>query len=241
LLVVVVTGGLASILATNGPTRPQPDLTCAHDFAHGLFVATFDQDTVGGPPATNRVFGPPGSGLTVAGSPNTAIVINSAALNSRALQLGRGQLDTNVNALPGKLDGSANNIGRFYVWFKAHGAIVPAQLIAGPTINVLSTTDRLAVSLKLYDSAYHLLHPGSGTTERLGGSYDPRAAHEVLIVLDLDSARYSVCINGTRVSANRPFELTNFGELGRVQFFMTPTITEAFASRYVVDQVRIMK
>ena len=169
-------------------------------------------------------------------------MIDSAALGSRALQLDRGGLaETRVSASAGRLDGAANNAGRLYVRFNAHGAIVPAQLIAGPTVNVLSTTDRHAVSLKLYDSAYHLLHSETGTSDRINGSYDPGNAHEVLIVLDLDSKRYTVCIDGTRVSANNTFESTDFGELDRVEFFMTPTITEAFASQYVVDEVQIMK
>jgi hypothetical protein len=223
------------------PEPREPDITCSKSGSHSLFVATFDGDAVGSLPApsTPLQYGPPGASLNLQGATNTIVVTNSASLASKALKMIRGQPGTNVDAVAGHIDGELHTAGTYYIDFKAHGEVIPQHLIAGMVISVLSTENHSALNLKLFDGSYHLRQGNS--YDRLTGAYDPGKAHSVHIELNLDKNKFSVCINDEVVASNKAFFQDNFANLHLLRFFAPPTVTEAFLSTYVVDEIRITK
>lgn len=217
-------------------------VTCDQRGSASLFVANFDNDTVGSPPAPSSPlhYGPPGASLNISGPANSAIVIDSAALNSKALKITRqqaGQVD--VAAVLGD-DGTApHTTGTYYLEYRGHGEIVPSYLIAGATVSARSSANDFALNLKLFDGEYHELQ--NNNYSRLPGSYDVGSAHFVHIELNMDQKRYSICIDDQVVTANQPLLVNTMADVLSLQFFMPQMITEAFPSEYVIDELRVTK
>ena len=222
----------------------QPSVDCSKQGSHSHFVATFDNDTIGSLPAPSAplVYGPPGASLEVQqAGPDTVRVVDSVALGSRALWITRPtQFDGNIiHTVLGTIDGVPNDAGIYHINFEAHGEVIPQDLIAGMAIAVLSGKGNAALSLKLYDDAYHL-RDGSSYTQ-LTGTYDPGMAHSIHIELNLDTGKFSICVNDEVVVSNKAFLDANFTNLHSLQFFAPATITEAFEMVFVVDDIRITK
>ncbi|MHC4338368.1 MAG: hypothetical protein ACYSTG_10565 [Planctomycetota bacterium] len=224
------------------PPPPEPAPDCSKQGSNSLFVATFDSDSVGSPPApsTPLHYGPPGASLNLQDGTNTIVVIDSASLGSHALKITRGQPNaTIIDAVAGKISKVPHTAGTYYIDFKAHGEVIPQYLIAGMAISVRSAEDRSALNLKLFDGSYHLLE--GGAYNKLAGSYNPGTAHSVHIELNMDERKYSVCIDDEVVAANKTFLQDDFTNLHLLRFFAPATITEAFSMTYVVDDIRITK
>ena len=225
----------------------EPSISCAKQGTYGVFVAIFDGETVGSLPASSTLYGPPGASLNVQAAPNTIEVVNSAALGSRALWVTRPPfLPANtVEAVLGEIDDTPNDSGVYYINFEAHGEVIPQHFIAGMGITVLSADGLRALSLKLFDGSYHVLTGGAAgalpATSPLSGTYDPSAAHSVHIELNLDTQKFSICINDEVVVSNRAFLDDNVANLHSLKFFGPATITEAFDMAFVVDEIRITK
>ncbi|TKJ33687.1 MAG: hypothetical protein CEE38_20090 [Planctomycetes bacterium B3_Pla] len=215
---------------------------CSGVGSRSHFIADFDSDPIGSPPPppTNPLhYGPPGASLDTQGGSGKIEVVNSTALGSKALKIVRGPSTTEVNAVVGTIDNVPNTTGVYYIDFRAHGEIVPSPFIAGMSISVRSTDNEAALVLRLYDGAYHLAQGGSYL--RLTGSYDPSTAHDIHIELDLDMERYCICIDGEVLVSDEPLLASNFTDLHALQFQTPQTITEAFESVYIVDDIRIAK
>lgn len=217
---------------------------CSKRGSHSIFVADFENDTVGSlpAPATPLHYGPPGASLDVQDGSNTVEIVNSTTLGSNALKITRGGVlaqPTEVEAVAGIIDAAPNSAGVYYIEFTAHGEIVPEYLIAGIAISVRDSTGKAALSLKLYNSAYHFRVGESYTP--LTGSYDPSTSHFVHIELNLDTRKYSICIDNQAVASNKPLFTSDFEDLHSLKFFAPSTITEAFQMVYVIDEIRITK
>lgn len=221
-----------------------PSVDCSKQGSYSHFVATFDNDTIGSLPAPSAplVYGPPGASLEVQqASKDTIRVVDSVALGSRALWITRPtQFNANiVHTVLGTIDGVPNDAGIYYINFEAHGEVIPQDLISGMAIAVLSEEDHAALSLKLYDGAYHL-RDGSSYTQ-LSGTYDPGMAHSIHIELNLDTGKFSICVNDEVVVSNKAFLDANFASLHSLRFFAPASLTEAFEMVFVVDDIRITK
>lgn len=224
--------------------KPTQVVNCTASGSSSLFVAAFDGDTVGSLPAPTAPlhYGPPGASLVVQGDTNKIAVVDSTVLGSKALMITRGgqfKPTTQVDSVVGDNGTGPHTSGRYYFNFRAHGQDIPQHLIAGTTISVRSLENRLALNMKLFDNSYHLLEGGNYV--RLSGAYDPGAAHTVHIELNLDTRRYSVCINGVLVANNKSFLDNDFTNLRSLTFWAPDTITEAFTATYVFDDIRITK
>ena len=215
---------------------------CSKRGSHSIFVADFENDTVGSlpAPATPLLYGPPGASLDVQDGSNTVEIVNSAELGSKALKITRGGVNpTEVEAAAGIIDEAPNSSGVYYIEFKAQGEVVPEHLIAGIAISVRSSTGKAALALKLHNSAYHLRVGESYTP--LAGSYDPSTSHFVHIELNLNTRKYSICIDNQAVASGKPLLTSDFEDLHSLLFFTPPTITEAFQLVYLIDDIRITK
>lgn len=242
-ILVVVT----ALVVACQPGGRGPSVNCLTQGSHSYFVATFDNDTIGSLPApsTPLQYGPPGASLEVQqAAPDTIRVVDSIALGSKALWITRPfQPRTNdaniVRAVLGTIDGVPNDAGVYYINFEVHGEVIPQYLIAGMAIAVLSENGHAALSLKLYDGAYHLWDGSSYT--QLSGTYDLGMAHSIHIELNLDTGKFSICVNDEVVVSNKAFLDANFANLHSLQFFAPAIITEAFEMVFVVDDIRITK
>jgi len=221
-------------------------VTCDNRGGSTLFVADFDSDTVGSPPAvvTNAtlvmIYGPPGASLNISGPPNSAIVVNSNVLSSKALKITRQQFaEVNVAAVLGNNGTATYQAGTYYLEFMAHGDLVPSHLIAGAAISSRSAENGFAYSLKLFDTAYHERQQGNYSL--LAGSYDVSDAHFVHVELNMDEKQYSICIDDEIVTSNQQLLEDDFTNIVSLHFFMPQMITEAFPSAYVVDDIRVTK
>jgi hypothetical protein len=145
---------------------------------------------------------------------------------------------TEVEAVVGDIDDMPYTSGVVFIEFRAHGEIISEPMIAGMAISVHSAEGDVALALKLYDGSYHLKEGGSYV--RIDGSYDPGMAHFVHIELNMDTGKYSICIDEEVVVATKEF-LGNFANLHALKFWVAPTITEAFPTAYVVDEIRMTK
>jgi hypothetical protein len=216
-------------------------VNCGRNGSHSLFVANFENDTVGLPPAACAalVYGPPGACLEASGGGGTFEVIDSAALGSKALHLQRSGQATIVDAVVGDIGQGPYSTGTYYVNFRAHGAIVPQYLISGPVVSVTSVAGRAVTYVKLFDDLYHR-RQGDAFVD-LSGAYDPTAAHSVHVELDLDARRFSMCVNDQVLVADASLFDSDFDDLHAVRFYLPATITEAFPAEYVVDDIRITR
>lgn len=215
---------------------------CSGSGSHSLFVANFDGDAVGSPPAPTAPlhYGPPGASLNTAGQPGKVEVVDSTALGSKALRITRdGPPETEVEAVVGDIGEMPYASGKAYVELRAHGETIPSYDFAGVIVSVRSEGGFAALSMRLYDGAYHLSEAGSYT--QIVGSYDPAAAHSVHIELDLDTRKYLICINDEEVVSDKTFASASFDSLYMLKFYTSPTILEAFGSVYVVDDIRVTK
>lgn len=220
-----------------------PSISCDRRGSSSLFVANFDDDTVGSLPApsTPLHYGPPGASLNLSGPANTALVVNSTVLGSKALKITRGDIfnPVVVAAVLGDNGTAPYRSGIYYLEFMAHGEVVPPYLIAGMAISSRSAEDKLAFNLKLFDGAYHELQQNDYS--RLTGSYDVGDAHFVHVQLDMDRSQYSICIDNEVIVANQQFLDGDYANVLSLQFFAPATITEAFPAEYVVDDIRVTK
>ena len=106
-------------------------------------------------------------------------------------------------------------------------------------ISLRSSTGKAALILKLYEGAYQLNEGGTYTT--LNGSINPGLVHLMHIQLNMDSKKYSICINGEVVVKNKNFLSAEFEDFEALKFYLNAEITEAFESIYLVDDIRISK
>jgi len=237
LLLIAITSCKSCNHIEDGPT-----VNCSSRGSSSIFVANFDGDAVGSIPApsTPLHYGPPGASLNMQGGSNTIEVVNSAALGSYALKITRGQLDlTKIFAVVGDVGDAPYTTGVYYIEFRAHGEVIPSPFIAGMEISVRSTEHKAALILRLYDGSYHLREGDSYV--RLNGSYEPSTAHFVHIELNLDTRKFSICIDDEVVASYKAFLVEEFLNVHSLQYFVAPTITEAFQNIYIVDEIRIMK
>lgn len=249
IFVSVLVGITALAVACNGGGvgSVEPSINCSKNGDHGVFVAIFDSETVGSLPAPSTLYGPPDASLNVQAAPDTIEVVDSAELGSRALWITRppSKPANIVDAVLGKLDGVPNDAGIYYIEFEAHGEVVPLDLIAGMEISVVSAEDRRALSLKLFDGSYHLLEGGSANglpaTSQLIGTYDPGMAHSIHVELNLDTQKFSMCVNDEAVVENKAFLDDDFTNFHLLEFWAPATILEAFGMEFVVDEIRITK
>lgn len=217
-----------------------PHIHCSKTGPSMLFSAGFESETVGGPPSSGTSYGLPGAHLGIQGSSSAVQVINSAVLGSKSLKITRGAPNATVVDAGVGNDGTAPyTTGVYYIDFRAHGQSIPKPPIAAMSISVRSAKDQAALALKLYDGSYYLAEGNSYV--RLNGSYNANAAHVVHIELNLDARKYHICINGKVVASNKPLLVQDFTDLHSLHFRVAPTITEAFDSTYIVDDIRITK
>jgi hypothetical protein len=218
-----------------------PSVDCTKRGSRSIFVADFESDVVGSPPASSTPlhYGPPGASLNVQCTPAAAKVVNSTELGSKALRLSRQSSECVVDAVVGDVGDAPYSTGVYYIEFKAHGEVIPLHLIAGTTISVRSSKNKAALVMTLYEGSYHLLQ--GNTSTRLAGSYDPGRAHTIHIELNMNTKKVSLCINNQLVISNRDFSASGFEDLHSLQFYSPATITEAFESVYVVDDLRMTK
>ncbi|MEE9554349.1 MAG: hypothetical protein V3W18_08645 [candidate division Zixibacteria bacterium] len=214
---------------------------CSKRGTSSIFVANFNSDIVGSMPAptTPLHYGPPGASLEIQDGSGTVEVVNSAALGSNAMSITRGYPAPVINAVVGDNGTAPHNSGKYYIEFMAYGETIPEHLIAGISISARSSTNKAAFSFKLYGSSYYLSDGSSYVP--LSGTYNPAASHFVHIELDLDNRNYSICIDDKVLIKKKAFLTSDFMDLYSLQFFVTPTITEAFKMVYVVDDIRITK
>ncbi len=59
--------------------------------------------------------------------------------------------------------------------------------------------------------------------------------------MNLDTRRYSICIDDEVLAENKIFLSENFANMHTLKFFVPPEVTEAFPTEYVVDDIRITK
>lgn len=197
-----------------------------------VFLSDFDSDTLGGLPSTAGPFGPPGAALVAAGELE---VVQPAALTTRAVRMDRPNFGE--TRLAATLGGPVISSGKAVVVFDGYGEIVPAQLIAGMEVRVLSSDDEAAAVLKLFDGSYKVLE--GALTVDIAGSYNPSVAHTVVITLDLDTQTFSVCLGASELLSGRPFASSAGADIERVEFLMPATLTEAFPSVFVLDRIRM--
>ena len=226
--------------------RPStPSVNCSQRGSHSVFVANFDDDEVGSPPAppTHPAhYGPPGASLNMAGDSQTIEVVDSGVLGSQALKITRGGTKpTEVEAVVGDIAPYGGEMpytsGKAFVEFRAHGETISEPSAAGMAISIRSEKGHAALALKLFDGSYHRSEGDSYV--RIDGSYNPGAAHFVHIELNLDARRYSICIDGNVVVSHKAFLSSGFSDLNKLCFFAPPAILEAFPTVYVVDDIRI--
>ena len=117
------------------------------------------------------------------------------------------------------------------------GEQVPSQLIAEMAVNILSSSNQAAASLKLYDASYKVLEESS--TVNVTGSYDPSQVHHVVIKLDVDNQTFDVCVNNAVLLSGRPFSSSAATDVSRVELLLPSTVTEAFPSVFVLDECRV--
>jgi hypothetical protein len=219
-----------------------PPVACDTRGSSSLFVAGFESDTVGSLPVSTGSlhYGPPGSSLNISGPANSAMVVDSASLGSKALKITRqssGQV--NVAAVLGDNGTAPYQSGTYYLEYMAHGEIVPSYLIAGAAISSRSAENKFAFNLKLFDSAYHELQ--ASNYSRMIGTYDVSDAHFVHVELNMDQKQYSICIDNEIVTSGQSLVDGDFSNLFSLQFFMPEMVTEGFPSEYVIDDIRVTK
>ena len=219
-----------------------PPVTCDKRGSSSLFVAGFESDTVGSPPVSAGPlhYGPPGASLNISGPTNSAVVVNSATLGSKALKITRqfsGPID--VVAVLGDNGTAPYQTGNYYLEYMAHGEVVPSYLIAGATVSSRSAENKFAFNLKLFDSAYHDLQ--ASNYSRLIGSYDVGNAHFVHVELNMDQKLYSICIDDEVVVSGQSLLDGDYSNVFSLQFFMPQMVTEGFPSEYVIDDIRVTK
>ena len=164
------------------------------------------------------------------------MVVSSAALASNALSTTR---PADVVAVVGDNGTAPYTTGIYYLEFRAHGVIVPPYRIAAPRISARSVEDTKAFMMRLYAGSYHLDEGGSSTP--LAGSYDPSNAHFVHVELNMDTKKFAVCIDNEVVASDQPILEGDFSNLHSLSIVAPQTITEAFTSEYVIDDIRITK
>lgn len=218
------------------------DVNCDRRGSHSYFVAAFNADTPGSPPAPTAPlhYGPPGAGLEHMGSAGTVEILNAAAFGSNALKITRGAPDpTEVTCKVGEIDSATNTLGVYFIEFRAQGEVIPDPFIAGTDISVRSSAGNAALILRLYEGVYHLKEGDSYVM--LSGDYNPGLVHKIHIELNFDIRRYAICIDEEVVAANKAFLSEQFEDLSALKYFMAPTITEAFENIYIVDDIRVTK
>ena len=217
------------------------DALCSESVLNSLFVADFEDDTVGSPPApsTPLHYGPPGASLDITGDTNAFEVVDSAALGSKALKITRGYDPTEVTAVVGDIGEMPYTSGVVYIDYWAHGEAISEPFIAGMSISVRSEDGPAALIMRLYDGSYHLRE--DDTYVRMEGSYDPSTPHFVHIVINMDTRKYSIYIDSEALVIGKDFLSVDFTDLHMLNFWVTPTITEAFPTVYIVDDIRITK
>ena len=216
--------------------------SCAESGYHGLFVANFDGDSAGSPPAPTAPlqYGPPGAALEAVGDADAVLVVDSSVLGSKAMRMRRSYgSETSVEARVGDIGDMPYSSGVAYVEYRAHCEEYSAVFISGMSISVRSEGGQAALVMRFYDGLYHILE--GETYIPIVGSYDPSAEHTVHIKLDLDARRYWICIGGEEVLSDRPFASEGFTELHSLDFFVAHAVLEAFPMVYVVDDIRITK
>ena len=225
------------------PQSVSNPMNCSPHGGWGLFVALFDGDTPGGPPAPTAplVYGPPNASLDIQGPASNALVVNSTELSSNALHLMRGgPVKTVVRATVGDVPNEIPySSGVYELRFWAHAPVVPDYSISKIVFLVLDDEDKPALGLALYDGQYHIAN--SGALMPLAGSYDPTLSHFVFIRLDLDQRDFGICINDEVVAEAVPLIDDSFGALRQMTMTAPAEITEAFAAELVFDQWRAGK
>ena len=217
-------------------------VNCSLTGASSLFTATFDDDAVGSAPSPTAplLYGPPGASLNISGEADTVEIVDSAALGSKALKMTRAAPDmTQVEAVVGDMGEAPYTSGVAIVEFRAHGEALSEPFIAGVGIYVSSSGGPLALALRLYEDAYYYREGESNV--RIDGSYDPGVEHFVHIEVNLDTRKYSICIDGEAVVAEKDFIGDGFADLHALKFLIAPTVTESFPTAYVVDDIRITR
>jgi len=226
--------------------KRKSDRRCTGVASSSLFIAKFDNDTIGSTPApsTPGHYGPPGASLNISGASDTIEIVDSATLGSQALKLTRGPFNpyeeedpTIVCAVVGDIGSMPYTSGVSYIEFRAHGESIPDIDCAATQISVQSKEGHSALFLILHHDSYHL-HEG-GAFVRIDGSYDPSTAHFVHIEVDLDTRRYMICINEKVVASNKAFIDNDFTNLHTLKFTLGQTIMESFPTVYVVDEIRM--
>ncbi|MCH8199236.1 MAG: hypothetical protein IIA54_04100, partial [Chloroflexi bacterium] len=173
--------------------RRGPTIDCSRRGTFSLFGADFEADTAGALPTT-PANGPPGVALNMTGDPGTITVIDPSATGSKSLSIARGSVPhTRVDAVPGSLDGNRILSGIHYIDYQAYGEVIPEFPISSHAIWIEDANGDRAFTLRLHNGAYHLL-VGS-ELKKLGGSYDASKPHGIHVELNLDTKRYSICID----------------------------------------------
>lgn len=226
------------------PGRSTQSVNCTKQGSHWTFLAKFDNETVGALPSPSAWDGPPGASLNISALDNSVEVVNSSELGSTALKMTRGfdavnLQNTIVEAVAGDLGDAPYTSGVYYLEFRAHGEIVPTPEIAGNSISVKSAEGKYAFYLRLFDGVYHL-YEGDSYIAR-PGSYDPSQAHTVHIELNLDTRRYSICIDEVTIANNKPFYDDTFVNLYSLEFISPVQVTEAHENIYIIDDIRIAR
>lgn len=220
---------------------PLTEEICLEIVSASLFVADFEDDTVGSPPApsTPLHYGPPGASLDITGDTNAFEVVDSAALGSKALKITRGNNPTEVMAVVGDTGEMPYTSGVVYIDYWAHGEVISDPFIAGMQISVRSEDGPAALIMRLYEGSYHFKE--GDVYIRIEGIYDPSTPHFIHMVINLDTRKYSIYIDGEAQVTQKEFLSVDFTDLYMLNFWVAPTITEAFPTVYVVDDIRITK
>ena len=229
----------SSLLPLVFVTRQALSQQCATQGPQNLFRADFEGATVGSPPpAISTGYGPGGAAIQITNAANNAVIVNSTALGSRALQLTRANPATTVEFLWGDA-GDTPCTGRYIISFRAVGDPVPQYFISGTGIEVKSMEGRTALALRLFGGVYH--HRQGDAYLPLSGSYDPTQPHTVTLSVYLDAHAYTVCVNGVVLAAGQPILDPDFRVRRGLAIQLSPMITEGFPAGFILDDVRVTK
>lgn len=219
---------------------------CSVHGSSSIFVADFNSDTIGSMPPPSSSFtalhyGPPGASLYMEGTADRIKVVDSAVLRSRAMKLTRSPVG---HVLAAALVGDNGNFpytsGLVHLEYRAYGEVINKAIIAGMSIEVLSAEGEAALVLRLYDGSYHLLENlNTNDYVPLVGSYNSATEHLVHIVINLDTRRYSICIDNEVLAKNKAFLSNRFTNVHMLRFYAQQMIFEAFPLEYVLDDIRI--
>ncbi|MFC1555801.1 hypothetical protein ACFL67_01840, partial [candidate division KSB1 bacterium] len=200
------------------------------------FYDDFEDDTSGILPLLSPPGDPPNDAISIQGSKDAILILDSAPLDSRALKINR---QSNPGAvLECTPDNRPLKDGKFYVTFTAYNTHVGGDT-PSMTISINSRLNKTAMKLVILDNKYNLIS-GAGT-EVLFDTYNVNEPDKIEILINFYAGNVTVDINSVNQAIDRPFIDHDFGDLYNLRFEYPATILEAFEANYIVDDIKICR